>query len=84
MTKKRTVILLLCLVTIMALMSACSEKEAKSEQIIHIAWSNNQESYSFISTLRTVKAVGAKPVVLDQALSDDLHYGDLLPPPTTL
>lgn len=74
MTKKRTVILLLCLVTIMALMSACSEKDAKSEQNVYIAWSNNQESYSFISTLRTVKAAGAKPVVLDQALSDDLHY----------
>lgn len=76
MTKKRTGILLLLIVSIVALMSACAEKDAKSEQNVYIAWSNNQESYSFISTLRTVEAAGAKPVVLEQAISDDLHYDE--------
>lgn len=73
MPKKRIVILLF-IVSIMALMTACSGKDAKPEQNVYIAWSNNQKSYSFISTLRTVEAAGAKPVVLEQALSYDLHY----------
>jgi len=74
MSKKRTTIILLFIVSIVALMSACSKQGAKTEQNVYIAWSNNQESYSFISTLRTVEAAGAKPVVLDQALSYDLDY----------
>ena len=74
MTKRRIVVLLLIIVSIMALVPACARKDAKSEQIVYIAWSNRQDSYSFISTLRTVEAAGAKPVVLEQALSDDLHY----------
>lgn len=74
MTKRRIVVLLLIIVSIMALVPACAGKDAKSEQIVYIAWSNRQDSYSFISTLRTVEAAGAKPVVLEQALSDDLHY----------
>lgn len=73
MSKKRIVIILF-IVSIVVLMSACSEEDAKSEKNVYIAWSNNQESYSFISTLRTVEAAGAKPVVLEQALSYDCHY----------
>lgn len=74
MPKKRTVINILFIVLTVALMTACSGKDVKPEQNVYIAWSNNQESYSFISTLRTVEAAGAKPVVLEQALSYDLHY----------
>ena len=74
MPKKRTVINILFIVLTVALMTACSGKDAKPEQKVYIAWSNNQESYSFISTLRTVEAAGAKPVVLKQAVSYDLHY----------
>ena len=66
MTKKKTIVLLLLIVSIVALMSACAGKDAKAEQNVYIAWSNNQESYSFISTLLTVEAAGAKPVVLKQ------------------
>lgn len=73
MLKKRTAVILF-IVSIMALMSACSGKDVKPEQKVYIAWSNNQESYSFISTLCTVEAAGAKPVVLEQAISYDLHY----------
>ena len=68
MSKKRIVILLF-IVSVAVLISACSGKDAKAEKNVYIAWSNNQESYSFISTLRTVEAAGAKPVVLEQALS---------------
>lgn len=74
MPKKRSGIILLLVVSLVALMTACSGKNAESEQNVYIAWSNNQESYSFISTLRTVEAAGARPVVLEQALSYDLHY----------
>ncbi len=49
-------------------------KDTESSPVIYVAWSNNQESYSFTSTLRTIEAAGAKPVVLDQALSADLRY----------
>lgn len=76
MTRKRIILLLLFIVSFAALLSACGGKDAKSEQIVYIAWSNNQESYSFKSTLLTVEAAGAKPVVLEQAMSDDLHYDE--------
>ena len=74
--EKRKIILLLFILSIAALMSACAEKDLKSEQNVYIAWSNNQESYSFISTLIAVEAAGAKPVVLEQALSADLSYDE--------
>ena len=73
MSKKRIGILLF-IVSVAVLISACSGKDAKAEKNVYIAWSNNQESYSFISTLRTVEAAGANPVVLEQALSYDCHY----------
>lgn len=76
MSRKRSIIALLLIASIVAILSACSGEDAKSEQNVYIAWSNNQESYSFISTLRTVEAAGAKPVVLEQALSADLHYDE--------
>ena len=76
MTKKRTLILLLLIVSIVAMMSACAGNDAGSEQNVYIAWSNNQESYSFTSTLLAVEAAGGKPVVLKQALSYDLHYDE--------
>lgn len=44
--KKRTVINILFIVLTVALMTACSGKDAKPEQKVYIAWSNNQESYS--------------------------------------
>ena len=71
---KRITVTILLIVSIATLMSACSAKDVKPEQNVYIAWSNNQESYSFISTLRAVEAAGAKPVVMEQAMSYDLHY----------
>ena len=71
---KRARFLLVFIIVLMASLTACSPKDAKSSPVIYLAWSNNQESYSFVSTLRTVEAVGAEPVVLDQALSADLNY----------
>ena len=41
---------------------------------VAVAWSNKQDSYSFKSTLKTIEAAGAEPVVLDMAKSSDLSY----------
>ena len=41
---------------------------------LYIAWSNKQDSYSFIATLLTVKELGYTPVVLPMIKSTDLHY----------
>lgn len=53
--------------------SSCSEASKKN---IYVAWSNKQDSYSFISTLKTIEAVGCKPVILDMVRSSDLSYKD--------
>ena len=74
MSMKKQRLLLISIVFLMALLSACATSSTMSSPVIYVAWSNNQESYSFISTLRTIEATGAKPVVLDQALSADLNY----------
>ncbi len=55
---------------------AAAEKTDGEKPVIAIAWSNNQDSYSFTSTVRTVEAAGAEPVVLDQVLSYDLEYDE--------
>ncbi|MDY6391628.1 MAG: gamma-glutamyl-gamma-aminobutyrate hydrolase family protein [Bacilli bacterium] len=44
------------------------------KKIIYVAWSNKQDSYSFISTIKTIEAIGCKPVVLDMVRSTDLMY----------
>ncbi len=44
------------------------------KKIVYVAWSNKQDSYSFISTLKTIEAIGCKPVVLDMVRSTDLMY----------
>lgn len=53
--------------------SSCGQSPAKKN--IYVAWSNKQNSYSFISTLKTIEAIGCKPVVLDMVRSTDLSYG---------
>jgi putative glutamine amidotransferase len=71
---KKSRISFVFIILLVALLSGCSAKDKKSSPVIYVAWSNNQESYTFISTLRTIEAAGAEPVVLDQALSADLSY----------
>lgn len=41
---------------------------------LYIAWSNKQDTYSFVSTLVTIKALGFNPVVLPIVKSNDLVY----------
>ena len=41
---------------------------------IAVAWSNVQDSYSYTSTIKTVEALGAEPVILDMVRSYDLSY----------
>ena len=53
---------------------ACSKTPLKKN--IYVAWSNKQDSYSFISTIKTIEAIGCKPVVLNMVRSTDLSYGD--------
>ena len=53
---------------------ATSCKETSPKKNIYIAWSNKQDSYSFVSTLKTIEAIGCKPIVLDMVRSTDLSY----------
>ncbi len=53
---------------------AASCNQIASKKNIYVAWSNKQDSYSFISTLRTIEAIGCNPVVLDMVRSTDLSY----------
>lgn len=53
---------------------SCSNSSIKKN--IYIAWSNKQDSYSFISTIKTIEAIGCNPVILDMVKSTDLSYQD--------
>ena len=55
-------------------LASCGQSPLKGS--IYIAWSNKQNSYSFVSTLKTVESIGYKPVVLDMVKSNDLPYGE--------
>ena len=58
----------------LSFLSSCIRRpEAKN---IYIAWSDKQNSYSFISTLKTVTSIGCNPVVLDMVRSNDLSYDE--------
>ncbi len=59
---------------VMALPLMSSAKTTRQKKNVYVAWSNNQTSQSFTGTLCAIKAIGAEPVVLDQALSADLVY----------
>ena len=54
--------------------SSCGQTPAKKN--IYVAWSNKQTSYSFISTMKTIEAIGCNPVVLDMVHSSDLTYDE--------
>ena len=54
--------------------SGCSNTPTKKN--IYVAWSNKQDSYSFISTLKTIEAIGCNPIVLNMVRSNDLSYKD--------
>ncbi len=54
--------------------SGCSNAPTKKN--IYVAWSNKQDSYSFISTLKTIEAIGCNPIVLNMVRSNDLSYKD--------
>lgn len=74
MKKRKSLLLLSVTIFLLALLTACTPKEEQASKKIYLAWSDDMESYSIISMLRTVEATGAEPVVLDQALSADLTY----------
>ena len=61
---------------LVAVSFASSCGQSPSQKSIYVAWSNKQDSYSFISTLKTIEAIGCKPVVLDMVRSSDLAYQD--------
>ena len=74
MKKKIVPLLLLVFIVSSIAFFACGEKKLKKPQKIYVAWSNDQNSYSYISTLKTIEAMGAEAIVLDQVLSVDLSY----------
>ena len=48
---------------------------------IYVAWSNKQDSYSFIATIKTIEEIGCNPVILKMVKSNDVIYeGDDLNP----
>ena len=59
-----------------AILSCLGCAKASNKKNIYIAWSNKQDSYSFISTLKTIEAIDCKPVVLDKVRSSDVPYGE--------
>ena len=59
-----------------AILSCLGCAKASNKKNIYIAWSNKQDSYSFISTLKTVEAIDCKPVVLNKVRSSDVPYGE--------
>ena len=75
---KLTSIILIPLL-VLVFISGCSFNDYKkvSPVKVAIAWSNQQDSYSFQSTLKAVKAAGGEPVVLDMVRSFDLSYDEL-------
>lgn len=50
--------------------------EQKKLKNIYVAWSNNQTSYSFIATLKTIEALGCKPIILDMVKANYLTYSE--------
>lgn len=73
---RKNVLLLMLTVVLTVMITACAPKEEEPSEVIAVAWSDSMESYSYVSTIRTIEAAGATPVVLDQALSADLNYDE--------
>ncbi len=73
MAKLKPIKLVIPALALSALFS-CGQSQAKKK--IYIAWSDRQTSYSFISTLKTVEAIGCAPIVLDMVKSSDVQYGE--------
>lgn len=71
-TKKKCSLLIAAIATSFA--TSCNQSVPKKN--IYIAWSNKQDSYSFVSTLKTVEAIGCNPVILNMVKSTDLSYQD--------
>ena len=70
--KKKCSLLIASMVASFA--ASCNQSTPKKN--IYIAWSNKQDSYSFISTIKTIEAIGCNPVVLNMVMSTDLSYKD--------
>ena len=73
-TSRRFILKVLFPVAVISFLSSCAPSPAKKN--IYIAWSNKQDSYSFVSTLKTVEAIGCNPVVLNMVRSNDVPYGE--------
>ena len=70
--KTKSACLFILASALVSLASSCAEAPAKEN--IYVAWSNKQDSYSFISTIKTIEAIGCNPVVLNMVRSTDLEY----------
>lgn len=55
------------------LLCGCTEKQ---KPVVALSWHNNQKSYTFVATLKTVKEAGAEPIILDKVRSTDLEYDE--------
>lgn len=60
---------------------AVSINSNPNKKNIYVAWSNKQDSYSFIATIKTIEAIGCNPIILKMVKSNDVIYegDDLIP-----
>lgn len=70
--KKKCFLLINIMMT--SLTASCNQQTTKKN--IYIAWSNKQDSYSFLSTIKTIESIGCNPVILNMVKSSDLSYKD--------
>lgn len=69
---KKKICTLIATSVAVSFLASCSQESSKIN--IYVAWSNKQDSYSFISTVKTIEAIGCNPVILDMVRSTDLSY----------
>jgi len=50
--------------------------DQKGKQSIAVGWHNRQDSYTFVSTLKTIEETGAVPRVLEMVRTDYLDYDE--------
>lgn len=72
MKVKNKILTLIATSVMVTFSTSCNQSSSKKN--IYVAWSNKQDSYSFVSTLKTIEAIGCNPVILDMVRSADLSY----------
>lgn len=70
----RKVILMVMLLNMVLLLSACEVKQEKTT--VALAWHNNPDSETYKSTIKSIEEVGGTVKILEMVKSSDLEYDD--------